>query len=183
LGTDWEQFKKLVSTTTGFFLQLVDAEYGWKNINLGWVSGVLMKSGFSVLEAAHGIAKEFSYKKCSPADETAVFTVEEVGDDRMIGPWMRQGGHDDKPRYRSLSSNRKKTLLEWSRSSKSWSMWFKDTSFGRGWWFGWIGLGWRELYQSKLDTPEFPTKGWRRLEGKAPVPQVVSALDGGADAS
>merc|ERR1712127_1104850 len=120
---------------------------------------------------------EFAYGKCEVSLKTEVFTVEESGDDRIVGPWYRKGKVAGKPKY-VLTTNDKKTRIESTRRNV-WKVWVKDTSFGRGWWFGWLGMGWRELYYNNVNVNVVPTLGWVKKEGKLPVPQIAIIEDGG----
>jgi len=172
------QFVTAVSSSTKLVLQLIDAKFGWKNINLGWIANAIMKNGAAALDGAFSIIKAFDYQKCKLADEVVAFTIEDVGDQRVIGPWTQDGNTNSKPFYR-LIADKANVVLEWSRRSKYWAIWVKDRTFGRGWWFGWLGFGWRELYYTRSGTAGFPTTGWRKWEGALPLPELVSATNGG----
>jgi len=175
---DYTEYSRYISDSAGLFLRLIDAEWGWVVPNLGWITGVIMDNGAAALTGAFEVAKAFAYGACQIADDTVSFVVEEVGDQRLVGPWTHDGNYNGKPLYHSLI-DRTNTKLEWNRYENSWGLWVYDTSFGRGWWFWWIGLGWRQLYQSFAQTPGFPTTGWRRVEGSLPLPLLVSATNGG----
>jgi len=174
----WQTMQPLVQASTKLFMTLVDANFQWKNINIGWVANAIMEHGASALKGAFLLAREFAFKKCDLADATVYFTVENVGDDRLIGPWQRLGVNDGKAKYCKLG-DAATTLLEWDARRASWSFWVLDRTFGRGWWWGWAGAGWRELYETKSNTPGFPTSGWKRLEGALPLPANVDAKNGG----
>lgn len=175
---DWVTFSGLVKSSSQLFLQLFDAELGWKSIDLGWIAGSIMQHDSSVLQNAFAIVKQFAYKPCELADDTVVFVVNEVGDQRMNGPWAQHGEVAGKPRYR-LIMNKDNVMMEWSGSNKEWGMWVKDRSFGRGWWWGWLGFGWRKLYTNGKNTASFPHKDWKQNEGAIPAPVLVGAKDGG----
>lgn len=183
IGQDWAVFQPLIRDSASLFLQLIDANFGWASIDLGWISGVVMQNGLSAITGAFEVARTFAYGKCEVADDVVAFSVEPLsptsyGDDRLIGPWSQDGSVNGKPRYRNML-NRDNVMLEWSSRDRSWSVWVRDTTFGRGWWFGWAGLGWRELYEARTDTPTFPTTGWLKLEGSLPLPLLVSTSNGG----
>lgn len=173
-----DTFHKIISTTVPTFLGLIDAQFGWADINLQWIAHSVMDSGADILRRIFTVAGAFASGKCEIASGEVAFVVEDVGDERIIGPWTHQGNNGGKKRYRSLI-DRDKVMMEWDSRGKSWSIWYKDTSFGRGWWFGWAGMGWRELYETSSSTSNFPKHGWRRREGRLPLPYVVSATDGG----
>lgn len=174
IAQSWLEFQPVVSASGALFLSLIDAEFGWKEINLGWIANSIVQYGESALYAGFRVASAFAYRKCELATDEVAFTVENVGDTRMIGPWTQDGNSNGKARYRNLNpSLRADTMLEWNSRMNSWSFWVKDKSFGRGWWFGWAGFGWRELYESRSPTPNFPTSGWRRIEGALPLPTPV----------
>jgi hypothetical protein len=175
---DWLNFQTLIKTATTFFLQLLDAELGWKSLNIQWIAGAIMDNGDTVLDHAFTIAKQFAYKECALADNTVIFSIEESGDQRILGPWAENGEVASKPRYR-LILNKKNVMMEWSGSSKKWGIWVMDRTFGRGWWWGWLGFGWRELYNNGQNTAAFPSKGWNRKEGATPAPELVGAQNGG----
>jgi len=178
IASDWIKFQDLIRKSGNLFLRLIDAEFAWKNVNLGWITGAIMKEGAAALFGAFEVARAFAYQKCEMADDEVHFTIEQIGDQRLIGAWSEDGSTNGKPRYR-LIRDRGNTVLEWSRRSKSWAIWVFDASFGRGWWFGWAGLGWRELYETKANTPGFPSTGWRKIEGPLPMPLLVGTKTGG----
>lgn len=178
IAGDITSFMGLVETSVPLLLQLIDAQFGWTNIDLGWIAGVIMQNGDNILTDAFEVAKAFAFGPCELADNSVAFAIEDVGDERVVGPWTAQGSKNGKPQYRALI-NREKVLLEWDSRGKTWGIWVKDTSFGRGWWFGWIGMGWRELYETSSNSDGFPTTGWRSLEGVLPLPYMVSATNGG----
>merc|ERR1711997_513472 len=93
------EFQDLIGQTTEFFLSLVDAEYGWKNVNLNWISGVLTRGPNSTLAAAHNMGSEFAYGRCNVSEKTEAFSIEEAGDSRVIGAWQKKGVVNRKPRY------------------------------------------------------------------------------------
>jgi len=178
VAKDWLTFQGYIRESGALFVRLIDANFGWKNIDLGWITGAIMKEGLGALTGAFQVARAFAYAKCELADDEVHFTIEHIGDQRLIGAWSKDGTANGKPRYRIIR-NRENTMLEWSRRSNSWAIWYLDKSFGSGWWFGWLGMGWRELYETKSPTPEFPKSGWRKIEGSLPLPQLVSAKNGG----
>lgn len=178
VAQDWIKFQDLIRKSGNLFLRLIDAEFAWKNVNLAWITGAIMKEGIGALFGAFEVARAFAYAKCNVADDEVHFSIEQIGDQRLIGAWSEDGQTNGKPRYR-LIRDRGNTVLEWSRRSKSWALWVFDSSFGRGWWFGWAGLGWRELYETKANTPGFPTTGWRKIEGPLPMPLLVGTKTGG----
>jgi len=178
-----DEFRALVTDTHSFFLQLVDAQYGWKNVNLNWISGVLTRGNSSVLTAADSLLANFDYGPCQISEKAAVFTIEDSGDDRIVGPWFQKGLVNRKKKYvltnhAGFTDAEKKSRIESNRRNL-WSIWVKDTSFGRGWWFGWIGLGWRRLYENRINTDVVPTLGWSKREGALPLPQIAIIEDGG----
>merc|ERR1719416_349197 len=98
-----------------------------------------MKEGIASLFGAFEVARAFAYAKCELATDEVAFTIENVGDQRLIGAWTQDGSTNGKPRYRVVR-DRTNTVMEWSRRSGSWAIWYMDRSFGRGYWFGWAGL-------------------------------------------
>jgi len=180
IAGDVQSFLGLVETSVPLFLQVVDAQFGWTNINLEWIANAVMQNGGAALQGAFKVATAFAFGKCQIADDTVEFTIEEVGDARVVGPWTEDGVEQGKPRYRGLL-DRQNTMISWSRRSNTWGIWVVDTSFGKGWWFGWAGFKWRELYQSSANTPTVPLSnaGWTRIEGVLPLPWLVSARNGG----
>jgi len=178
VAQDWVRFQGLIRASSNLFLRLIDAEYGWKNVNLGWITGAIMKEGIGQLFGAFEVARAFAYAQCELATDEVAFSIENVGDQRLVGAWTQDGTTNGKPRYRVIR-DRTNTVMEWSRRSGSWAIWYMDRTFGRGYWFGWVGLGWRELYETKSNTPDFPTSGWRKIEGPLPLPALVNAKNGG----
>lgn len=178
LFKDIAEFNAAMDASTSLLLTLIDAEFGWKNINLGWITNAILQYGGDALQSAFKVVSAFAYRQCTPASDEVAFTVEQIGDERLIGAWTQQGMANGKKAYR-LIRDRSKTLLEWSSRHNSWSFWYYDRTFGRGWWFGWAGFGWRELYYTKTPSAEFPKTGWRKDEGALPLPELVSATNGG----
>jgi hypothetical protein len=175
---DWAKLEIVMKECSSLILTLIDAEFGWKHINLGWVTNAIVQYGGAALEGAFRVTSAFAYAQCQPATDEVHFVVENIGDQRLVGTWTNDGRQNGKARYRKIS-DRPNTLMEWSSRHKTWSFWYKDRSFGRGWWFGWLGFGWRELYYSKTPSNEFPKSGWQHDEGALPLPQLVSAKNGG----
>jgi len=174
-----EQFQGLIGQTTELFLSLVDAEYGWKNVNLNWISGVLTQGPNSTLAAAHEMVNEFAYGKCEVSAKEEAITIEDAGDSRVVGPWQKKGVRNRRPRYVLLNETlARKSRIESTRRNV-WNVWILDRSYGRGWWFGWLGFGWRKLYENKVKADEVPTLGWAKKEGALPLPSIVILKDGG----
>lgn len=168
----------LAGSATQLFLSIFDAEIGWKTISLEWIAGSIMEFGQTALQSAFSIANLFQVKDCALADDTVEFTIEESGDERILGPWAQHGEVSEKPRYR-LIRDRENVMMEWSWSRRNWGIWVMDRSFGRGWWWGWLGFGWRELYFNEQNTATFPPSNWIKWEGADPLPALVGAKDGG----
>lgn len=175
---NWQVLSPIVSASSKLFMTLIDANFQWKNLNIGWIANTIMEHGGAALKGAFDLAKEFAFKKCELASQEVHFTVESVGDVRIIGPWQRLGTANGKPRYAKLGDTAN-MRLEWNSRRKTWSFWVMDRTFGRGWWWGWAGLGWRELYETKSASAEFPKTGWNRIEGPLPLPENVDAKNGG----
>jgi hypothetical protein len=167
------EIDKAINATQEFFLELFDAELGWDSLNLQWVANVLLKKGEQIVQEAWGVLGSFDFNECEVASTDVHFSVEDVGDDRLIGPWMHRGWKNGKPMYQLIGNG--DTFLEWHTRENAWKMFLLDRTCCTGWWFGWIGLGWRELYRSTSPTPIFPADGWRRVEGPNPLPVLVAA--------
>jgi hypothetical protein len=173
LGANQGEIDQAINATQGFFLDLFDAELGWDSLNLQWIANVLLKKGEQVVQEAWGVLGSFDFNECELASAEVHFSVEDVGDDRLIGPWQQKGSKNGKPMYQLIGNG--DTFLEWHSRENAWKMFFLDRTCCLGWWFGWAGLGWRELYRSTAPTPTFPTEGWRRIEGPNPLPKLVAA--------
>jgi len=150
---DMNNLQSLLNTTQGLFLQLVEA-------------------GMELVGAAFNTLQTFRYADCELAGSQVHFSIEECGHESMVGPWGHVGFLNDRARYQRIDD--KNTVMEWDNRDKAWKLFYLDQSSGRGRWFGWIGLGWTEMYRSAEDTQSFPTEGWRRVEGASPLPSVVS---------
>lgn len=56
------QFVTAISSSSKLILQLLDAQFGWKNVNLGWIANAIMKNGAAALDGAFNIIKAFDYQ-------------------------------------------------------------------------------------------------------------------------
>merc|ERR1711953_47617 len=93
-----------IKSITSMFKTLIDAEWDislWGH-DIDKISGILMDSGADLIILAHDFVKAFQKPKCNIASKTPVFTITGVGDPRLMGTWMRQGWHRDRPRYRLI---------------------------------------------------------------------------------
>lgn len=169
---DANNLETLLNTTQHLFLQLVDAELGWDEVDLDWMASLLSESGMEIVGAAFATLQTFRYADCELAGSQVHFSIEECGHENMVGPWGHVGFLNERARYQRIDD--KDTVMEWDSRDKAWKLFYMDRSSGRGRWFGWIGLGWTEMYRSAEDTQTFPTEGWRRVEGPSPLPSVVS---------
>lgn len=171
-GEAIHDLESLLNTTQGIFLQLVDAELGWDEVDLDWMASLLSEAGMELVGAAFATLQTFRYADCELAGSQVHFSIEECGHGSMVGPWGHVGFLNDRARYQRIDD--KNTVMEWGKRDKAWKLFYMDRSRGRGRWFGWIGVGWTEMYRSAQDTQSFPTEGWRRVEGSSPLPSVVS---------
>jgi len=123
----------------------------------------ILDHGEEMLEFAVRATKVFTHPTCSITANVA-FTLEEVGDDRLLGPWVQRGEVNGHPRY-SLVGDRS-TNLEWSDANglNRWVM-FTDGVSGV--------VGRRILYHSYERSMDYPLSGWSTVQGAAPVPDFV----------
>lgn len=124
----------------------------------------ILDSGDAMLDYAVIVTKAFTHPKCSYTDNTA-FTLEVVGDDRLLGPWVPRGEVRNRPRYTALGD--RSTNLEWAshRRRGKWVM-FSDGRTGK--------FGRRYLYESHAETHDYPLTGWTTTRhGNNPVPEFV----------
>jgi len=123
----------------------------------------ILEHGETMLDFAVNATKVFTNPTCSITDNVA-FTIEEAGDDRLLGPWVQRGEIEGHPRYTLLGD--RSTNLEWSNANgrSRWVM-FSD---------GWSGvIGRRFLYEAGENSDDYPMSGWRKLQGDEPVPEFV----------
>jgi len=165
----------ILNKTQGFFLEVVDAELGWDTINLDWMANIVSGAGMELVAEAFKTLETFRYADCEIAGSQVHFSIEDCGQDTMVGPWGHVGTLNNRPRYQRIDD--KSTVMEWDSRQNAWKLFYMDRSKGRGRWFGWIGLGWTEMYRSAQNTQLFPTEGWRRVEGPSPLPSVISVSE------
>jgi len=123
----------------------------------------ILDHGEEMLDFAVRATKVFTHPTCSITANVA-FTLEEAGDDRLLGPWVERGEVNGHPRY-SLVGDRS-TNLEWSTANglNRWVMFTDDVT-------GVIGR--RILYHSYVRSMSYPMSGWSTVQGAEPVPEVV----------
>jgi len=136
-------------------------------INLRKLIDEILEHGETMLDFAVKATKVFTNPTCSISDNVA-FTIETAGDDRLLGPWIQRGEIEGHPRYTLLGD--RQTNLEWSNANGlgRWVM-FSDGLFGV--------IGRRFLYESDVPSDDYPTSGWRKLQGDEPLPEVVSVQE------
>jgi len=124
----------------------------------------ILDHGESYLDLAVKVTKAFTYAKCAVSANVA-FTIETVGDDRLMGPWIQRGDMNGKPKY--IVAGDRSTIIEWvnSPSPGRWVM------FSDNWWSGVLGR--RYLYESKVASSDYPSEGWTTIRGALPTPEFV----------
>jgi hypothetical protein len=177
MGTDWLKLSGLMTTAIKLVLDLIDTQFGWATLDLNWLINVFVKHGPAILDSGFQLATVFTYDTCQLATKETVFTIEDAGDERMVGPWYLSGQNDGKNRY--VPKRVGDTVLEWNGARRSWNLWVRDTESWQGWWFWWLGLGWRILYDNQQPAADFPKEGWALREGTFPAPQLLAAEDDG----
>lgn len=132
------------------------------DINPRKVIRAILDHGPDMLDYAVSATKAFSFGKCQVAEDV-VFTIEEAGDERLMGPWVQRGEMHGHPKY-TVKGDRT-TILEWSTGNSNWVM-FSD---------GWTGsIGRRYLYESNARSSDYPLSGWTALSGPEPLPEFVA---------
>merc|ERR1712127_44339 len=123
----------------------------------------ILDSGDEILDYSVMVTKAFTHPTCSYTENTA-FTLEVVGDDRLLCPWVPRGEIKNRPRYTALGD--RSTNLEWTshRRRGKWVM-FSDGRTGI--------FGRRYLYESHVETHDYPLTGWTKRHGSDPVPEFV----------
>jgi len=139
--------------------ELVEEKIETGKINYMSIINEVLDHGEEMLDFAVRATKAFTHPTCAIADNVA-FTIENAGDDRLLGPWVQRGEIQGHPRYTRQGD--RKTNLEWSKTR--WVM-FSD---------GWSGIiGRKFLYESSVRSNDYPTSGWTLLNGTRPVPEFV----------
>merc|ERR1711920_513605 len=135
-------------------------------VNLDKISSILKQFGGSELFVGFQLVEAFERPKCEVADTAAVFTITDVGDDRLKGQWKRQGSHRDRPRYTLVrdSSDPNVPTIHWSKHNQ----WRAFVDNGRHWWR-------TTLYINKADQQIVPLKGWVVEKGASPAPTLQNA--------
>jgi len=70
IGEDLLELKGMFGETIEMILELVDAEFDWKEINLKFISDTILKHGQSILGAANEFAQAFVFPKCQVTSDT-----------------------------------------------------------------------------------------------------------------
>jgi len=136
------------------------------SIDTGSLIQGILDHGEDMLEYGVRVAKVFTHPTCDVTANVA-FTIENVGDDRLQGPWVQRGEINRHPRYTLVGD--RSTNVEWSnRGGGRWVM-FSD---------GWSGVfGRKFLYESNVRSSDYPLSGWSLLNGDAPVPEFVAVQE------
>lgn len=152
------------------FKSLLEAEWDWSfwssGIDTDTISGIFDKFGASEILLAHKFMAAFNKPKCETANTTAVFTITDVGDKRLMGKWMRQGWHRDRPRYRLIddSNDPETPFIHWSKN---------------GYWRAFVDNAWhwnrKTLYTNGKDQQTIPLDGWMLDMGAHPAPTLQIA--------
>jgi len=131
-------------------------------VTVGRIIREILDHGERYLDLAVRVTKAFSYAKCAISDDVA-FTIENVGDDRLMGPWIQRGTINERPKY--ILKGDRSTIIEWTyQPAGRWVM-FSD---------GWLGgITRRYLYEARVDTADYPMEGWTILQGSEPTPEFV----------
>lgn len=172
------ELEELMKTIVDFVLELIDAQFRWEDISIEWIADIILNQTTTKVQSLFKTIQGFTWNECELAGDTVSFTVEDAGDERLLGPWNLQGTMNEKPRY--YKQEDKDAMLEWNARDSVWKFFYFDRSSGRGRWFGWLGLGWNELYRSEAATATFPTTGWTRVNGESPIPNVISVTESSA---
>jgi len=161
LGEDFENLKGAMGEIVELMVSLLEADYG-VNIDLDVLKTALLDHGESLLQSAVDVVKAFTYPRCEPATDVA-FTLDDMGDERLMGPWVQRGLMNGKPKYTLKDS--KDTVMQWNDGQNHWNI-FVDR---------WCGAACRKVvYISKGQSYDFPVEGWSVApDGIAPAPLVI----------
>lgn len=174
---DGEKFKALASQAMVLMLDVSDTQLGWGEMDLTWMANVFLGHGQGIVESGFNLIKDFVYTHCDISVDKVVFTIESAGDDRIVGTWQEKGTNDGRPRY--VADLHDNVILEWGSRRKSWNIWIKDRSTWRGRWFGWIGFGWKVLYENRGNAEKFIPQNWEARDGDEPAPLLLAVEDDG----
>jgi len=158
------QMHESVKQVPSMFKELLDAEWGW--LNLDKIPSILEKFRASDILLGFKMVEAFKKPKCKVADRTPVFTITDIGDARFVGKWMRQGSRLDRPRYRLIddSMDPYTPTIYWSKK-KCWRA-FVDNP---GHW------GRHTLYTNGNQSQTVPSNGWEVVGGVKPAPTLQIA--------
>jgi len=161
LGEDFENLKGAMGEIVELMVSLLEADYG-VDIDLGVIKTALLDHGESLLQSAVDVVRAFTYSRCEPASSVA-FTLDDMGDERLMGPWVQRGLMNGKPKYTLRGS--KDTVMQWNDGQNHWNI-FVDR---------WCGVACRKVvYISKEQSYDFPVEGWTvASNGIAPAPLVI----------
>merc|ERR1712194_781481 len=158
-----EAIRDAIQYFGGIMGRLAEEQYETGTISPQTLIRSILDHGEEMLEFAVRATKVFTHPTCSITANVA-FTLEEVGDDRLLGPWVQRGEINGHPRYTLVGD--RSTNMEWSSrdGDSKWVM-FSDG------WSGWAGR--KFLYESNVRSSDYPLSGWSVLTGEAPVPEFV----------
>lgn len=109
------------------------------------------------------IGERSDHKMDDESDHDAIaFGIDEIGDARAKGMWIKKGMHSHRPRY--VRSGDENMIIEWSASRKAWRMFYDDAWLWRH--------GRATLYQSEVNLGRVPRSGWEAVEGGLPTPSI-----------
>jgi len=164
LKEDLDTLKGAMKEIMSLFVSLMDT-HSSGGVDLDSLKNVLLDQSDEVLDAAVNVVKAFTYARCEPAVDVA-FTLDKMGDDRLMGPWVQRDTMHGHPKY--TIRGERASILEWSSKRDRWEIFVDE-------WCGVVCLGGRKvMYVNYAQTYDFPTEGWEVEKGLAPAPLVIA---------
>jgi hypothetical protein len=164
-GYSSEEMQKLrdnLQPVMEYVLEIVDGDLG-NIIDLGVVRDTIINHGDQILDSIKIITKAFDYPKCGEMERATVFTIEDTGDDDMVGPWVQYYEVNQRPRYVLATDN--KWLIEYSSGKKSWRLMSPPDWLSRR----------KIMYTNPVELSDYPLQGWVSQDGPLPVPVLLPA--------
>jgi len=164
MGEDFKKLQGAMKEIVSLLVQMLTPQDS-DDLDFSSLKDALLDSGDDILDSAVNVVHAFSYGDCKPL-AGAAFTLDEMGDDRLMGPWEQRGTMRGKPKYTIRDSREK--IMEWSEKEMRWEI-FVDK------WCGIVCFGGRKiLYFNIAQSYDFPVEGWKVETGIAPAPLVIA---------
>jgi len=157
LLNDAAKLKNMISSVSKMVYDIMDGDF-----TAGGVAKVVVKFGQSVLQQAISLSNPFTSRICKKIDKKVVFTIEEAGDEEVIGPYIDNGKRDGRPKYIKVGNSR--IGVEYSGRQHKWRFYKGSLT----------GIFSDNLYLADVTSENYPSTGWYAKDGAEPAPEVIT---------